>query len=182
VTVHLIHPRYSSLVQRKKCTVTVIPVFGDGKRIWERMPDDEFEMRAAMYWIAQEFGDKLRATREKTTDFDARAALERKWLLIYAAACCFKYFYEGDAWKINLRNLYKGDWAVGGVDKKSPIIEKIFIASVAGVKMAYKNEKNNNKHFEHRRWIRSKETPARIKSVLNDVVLPMSGAIDNIPK
>ena len=66
-------------------------VFGDGTRVWERMPEDEFEMRAAMYWIAQAFGEKLRETRENTADFDARAALERKWLLIYAAACCFQY-------------------------------------------------------------------------------------------
>ena len=157
-------------------------VFGDGNYVWERMPDDEFEMRAAMYWIAQDFGENLRAAREKTADSDARAALERKWLLIYAAACCFKYSYNNDEWKIQLRKLYRGDWSVGGSDRKSQIIDSIFRASIAGVTTAYKNEKNNNKAFEHRRWIRSKETPARIRTVLNDIVLPLQPPLGDIPK
>ena len=157
-------------------------VFGDGTHVWERMPEAEFEMRAAMYWIAQEFGAQLRATRENTTDFDARAALERKWLLIYAAACCFEYCYKGDGWKIQLRKLYRGDWTVSGSDKKSQILANVFRASVAGVTTAYKNERTNNKSFEHRRWIRSKETPTRIRTVLNDIVLPLQPPLDDIPK
>jgi hypothetical protein len=156
-------------------------VFGDGIRVWERMPEDEFEMRTAMYWIAQEFGSQLRATREETQDFDARAALERKWLLIYAASCCFQYYYKNE-WKSQLRKLYRGDWTVKGSDKKSQILDKVFRASVAGVTTAYKNERNNNKTFEHRRWIRSKETPTRIRTVLNDIVLPLQPPLEDIPK
>jgi hypothetical protein len=60
-------------------------VFGDGAQVWERMPQDEFEFRAAMYWIAQECGAHLREARELEGDADARASLERKWLLVYAA-------------------------------------------------------------------------------------------------
>ena len=157
-------------------------VFGDGAHVWERMPEDEFEMRAAMYWIAQDFGAHLRITRENTADSDARAALERKWLLIYAAACCFKYSYQHDEWKRQLAKLYRGDWTVGGSDRKSQILASVFRASVAGVTTAYKNERNNNKQFEHRRWIRSKETPARIRTVLNDIVLPLQPPLADIPK
>jgi hypothetical protein len=139
-------------------------------------------MRAAMYWIAQDFGARLRITRENTADSDARAALERKWLLIYAAACCFKYSYQHDEWKRQLCKLYRGDWTVGGSDRKSQILASVFRASVAGVTTAYKNERNNNRQFEHRRWIRSKETPARIRTVLNDIVLPLQPPLADIPK
>jgi hypothetical protein len=146
------------------------------------MPEDEFQMRAAIYWISEEFGARLRDTLEKTTDYDALAALERKWLLVYAAARCFKYCCKNDEWKHQLRRLYRGDWTVGGSDKKSKILEQVFRASVAGVTTAYKNERNNNKNFEHRRWIRSTETPTRIMTVLNDIVLPLQSPPGDMPK
>jgi hypothetical protein len=35
------------------------------------------------YWLAQEFGQHLREDRANETDPDSRAALERKWMLIF---------------------------------------------------------------------------------------------------
>jgi hypothetical protein len=76
------------------------------------MPNDEFELRAAIYWIAQGFGAHLRLAREEEKDPDARASLERKWLLIYSTAEVFRFYYPGDDFKYQLRKLHKGDWSL----------------------------------------------------------------------
>jgi len=159
-------------------------VFGDGTHVWERMPDDEFEQRAAMYWIAQDFGAHLREAREKEVDTDARASLERKWLLIYAAARTLEFYYPGDEFKAQLRKFHKGDWSVAGeaTDKKSQILSRVFQSAKSGVTTAYKNSKLYKPDFEHRKWIRSKDTPAAIKTMLTTIVLPAQPRLDDISK
>lgn len=159
-----------------------VKVFGDDTAVWERMPEDEFQARAAMYWIAQEFGGHLRNARELEKDPDARASLERKWLLINAAASIFKFFHPTD-YKNELRKLHKGDWNLNSKsDKKSIALMRIFNAAKSGVIMSYRNSKSTNPNFEHRKWIRSKTTPSEIAAVLNNVILPMSENIGEIPK
>ncbi len=59
-------------------------IFGDGNAKWEIMPEDEFRLRAAIYWLAKEFGERMRNDRAVETDPDVRAALERKWVLMYS--------------------------------------------------------------------------------------------------
>jgi AIPR protein len=159
-------------------------VFGDETHVWERMPDDEFELRAAIYWIAQDFGAHLRVAREAEKDADARASLERKWLLIFATATTFRYYYPGDEFKNQLRKLHKGDWSLasGMIDKRSQILTRVFQSAKSGVTTAYKNSKKTNPNFEHRKWIRSKDTPNDIRDVLHDIVLPIQPHIDEIPK
>lgn len=160
-----------------------VKVFGDESTIWERMPDEEFEARAAMYWIAQEFGNFLRVAREQEKDADARAALERKWYLISATAAIFRY-YHPDTFKKELKKLHKGDWDLTSKeDKKSVALMRIFNAAKSGVVMAYKNSKTANpSNFEHRKWIRSKTTPSEIATVLHNVILPMSAGLGEIPR
>jgi hypothetical protein len=157
-------------------------VFGDGSHVWERMPDDEFEARAAAYWISQDFGSHLRGARELETDADARASLERKWLLIYAAARTLEYYFPGDEFKAQLRKFHKGDWTVTGSDKKSLILARVFKSAKSGVTTTYKTAKKYEADFEHRKWIRSKDTPAAIRDALITIVLPAQPNLDDIPK
>ncbi|OAI44320.1 hypothetical protein AYO42_00815 [Rhizomicrobium sp. SCGC AG-212-E05] len=154
-------------------------VFGDGLKIWEQMPDDEFKLRAGIYWLAQEFGTRLRTLRDSESDPDSKAALERKWLLVFAASVVFKYHY-GDAWKHQVRKLYKGDWKLDD-GKKGDVITKIYEAARVGVITSYKNSKKFNSKFVHRNWMRGKETPADIEETLRTTVLPILQKIGDIP-
>jgi hypothetical protein len=63
------------------------------------MPDDEFKLRAAVYWIAQEITGYLKRTRQDERDADSHAAIERKWALIYAFKVVVQYVYSGSDWK-----------------------------------------------------------------------------------
>ena len=152
-----------------------VRVFGDGSIIWEKMPDDEFKLRAGIYWLAQEFAQRLRNIRDKEEDSDSRAALERKWLLIYASSIIFKSCYPNDDWTNQIRKLYKGEWSLDD-DKKGAVVLKIFDAAKGGVVMAYKNSKNFDPKFVHRNWMRSKDTPVLIADTLKNVILPTQRA------
>ena len=150
-----------------------LKVFGDGASVWEKMPEDEFRLRASIYWISQEFGLYLSVVRDKEEDPDARSALERKWLLVYSAGVVLKYIYKkNDSWKEQLRKLYRGEWSLNTNDKRGASLLRIFNIAKSGVVQSYKNSKHINPNFNHRNWMRSKNTPAEIKSFLENVVLP----------
>lgn len=155
-------------------------VFGDGTKVWERMPDDEFKLRAGIYWLSQEFASHIRKVREGETDVDARGALERKWLLVHASRIVFEHLYPDNLWNLQLRKLYKGDWFLGD-GKKGDTVLKIFDLSRAGVVTAYKNSKLYNQNFVHRNWMRSKSTPLEIENNLKNIVLPLATGIGEIP-
>lgn len=157
-----------------------IKVFGDGQKIWQRMPDDEFKLRAGIYWLAQEFGPHLKRKREEETDIDSKAAMERKWVLLYAASVVFKLLYPNDGWKSQLRKLYRGDWSIGD-EKKGAVVSKIFDAAKAGVTLSYKNNKKYNSKFVHRNWMRGRNTPAEIAEVIQTTILPLLSSISEIP-
>jgi len=155
-------------------------VFGDGHKIWQRMPDEEFKLRAGIYWLAQEFAPHLKRKREEEVDPDAKAAMERKWMLLYAASVIFKLAYPNDQWMSQLRRLYRGDWSIDD-DKKGVVISKIFEAAKAGVVLSYKNNKKYNAKFVHRNWMRGKNTPAEIADVIKNTIFPLLSSIGEIP-
>lgn len=157
-----------------------VKVFGDGHKIWQRMPDDEFKIRAGIYWLAQEFTPHLRKVREEIEgDPDAKASLERKWMLLYAVSVVFKQLYKDDNWKNQLKKLYKGDWHITD-NKKGIVLSKIFDAAKSSVILAYKNSKKNTPGFVHRNWMRSKQTPADIADTVKSLI-PLIAGIDDIP-
>jgi AIPR protein len=155
-------------------------IFGDGVAKWEKMPEDEFKLRAAIYWIAKEFTTFMREDRNAETDPDARAALERKWMLLYAAKKVFEHYYPNDSWKTQLQKLYKGDWQLGE-GAKGKILLQIFRDAKSGLVIAYKNAKRHQPGFVHRNWMRSRETPASIAEMLKDTVLAARDPIGEIP-
>jgi AIPR protein len=145
-------------------------IFGDGKQAWEKMPEPEFRLRVGIYWIAQAFGARLKVDREEEKDADNRAALERKWMLIYAAKKVFSHYYPDDKWKDEIRASYKGNWLLGdGVRGKNFL--QIYKDAKGGVMTAYRNAKLSKPGFVHRNWMRSKDTPGEIDTILKNVVL-----------
>ncbi|WP_298255605.1 AIPR family protein [Bradyrhizobium sp.] len=155
-------------------------IFGDGQSKWERMPEDEFRLRAAVYWLAKEFGVRMREDRSSETDHDAKAALERKWVLIFAARKVFEHYYPNGAWKAQLRKLYKGDWTLGE-DARGKILLQIYRDAKSGVITAYKISKKHDKNFVHRNWMRGRETPSHIAEILKDSVLAVREPLGDIP-
>jgi hypothetical protein len=155
-------------------------IFGDGKSVWEKMPEDEFRLRAAIYWLSKEFTQRLKDDRKLETDADSRAALERKWILMSATRTVVQHYY-GNSWKSQLAKAYKGDWEMG-VGARGKIFLQIFKDAKAGVVMAYKNAKKNTPGFVHRNWMRSKTTPHEVAGVLNDIILVVRDPLPEIPE
>jgi AIPR protein len=133
-------------------------IFGDGEVKWEKMPDDEFRLRAAIYWLSKELGTHMREDRAGETDPDTKAALERKWVLMYATRKVFEHYFPNGKWKDELRKTYKGDWTLGE-DNKGKLFLQIYNTAKAGVVTAYRNSKKHDPEFVHRNWMRRKETP-----------------------
>lgn len=156
-----------------------VKVFGDGDSVWESVPSDQFQLRAAIYWVAQEIASRLKKTRGSEQDADARAALERKWCVVYAFSAAIQRAFPNGEWKNQLRRLYRGDWTMGEGKQGEAVLELYEIAKSAVV-FAYTAAKQNNpEEFVHRSWMRSKKTPSEISNALN---LSMAGRkIGQIP-
>ena len=143
-------------------------VFGDENSIWTKMPDDEFRYRAAIFWISQEIASNLKAYRDKALDSDEKMALERKWLVIYAAKIVFEtYLNSGETLKGVVSKFAEGDWEIHGVDVKSAQITKVFERACQGVSFTYKNTKKANPtSFNHRNWMRGSQTTTAIADAI----------------
>ena len=155
-------------------------IFGDGTKIWETMPEEEFRLRAAIYWLTQKFTKQMRSERLQETDPDIRAAMERKWMLMYASRKVFEHYYQ-NRWRAQLVKAYRGDWELN-VGTRGKIFLQVYRDAKAGVVTTYKNAKRNNPGFVHRNWMRSKDTPSQISEILRDVVLTVRDPIQDIPE
>ena len=49
------------------------------------MPEQEFKLRSAIWWISVAFTEQLKKDKPLLTDNVQRNALERKWILLFAA-------------------------------------------------------------------------------------------------
>lgn len=154
-------------------------IFGDGSSAWEKMPEEEFRLRASIYWLAQKFANRLKEDRASETDPDVKAALERKWMLMFAARKVLELYFPNEAWKEQLARAYKGDWELGEAARGMALL-RIYSYAKAGVVMAYKNAKANDRAFVHRNWMRGKDTPGQIATVLKDVIMIMKEPIAGI--
>jgi hypothetical protein len=155
-------------------------IFGDGENKWEKMPENEFRLRAAIYWLAQEFGTYMKEDRVNEADADSRAALERKWILIFAARKVLEHYFPEDLWKQELQKLYKGDWQLGE-EPRGELLLRIYKDAKAGVTTAYKTAKRYDSSFVHRNWMRGKGTPEQISEILQNSVLINRDSIKTIP-
>ena len=155
-------------------------VFGDGTQKWEKMPEDAFKLRASIYWLGQVFGMRAKEDRENETDPDTRAALERKWVMIYAARKVLEHYFPNGEWENHLRKAFRGEWKLGEGERGKWFL-RLYGEARAGVVMAYKNSRRVNPNFVHRNWMRNRETPKSISEILHEVVLTTKENIGPIP-
>jgi hypothetical protein len=142
-------------------------VFGDGKRPWQEMPDREFRLRSALYWIAGTFSDEIKRDRASTQDNVSRAALERKWFLLFAAKALLSRAYGEEKWKDKMTKLYKGDWKYGQ-EKEGEWVRSLYQRSKQVVTQVYRSAEKSP-GFVHRNWMRSEKTVIAIVDYVSDL-------------
>jgi len=137
-------------------------VFGDGKSVWDStMPNDEFKLRSGIWWLAEEFSDHLKQYKATLGDKVEKAALERKWFLIYAARLVLERSRGKDEYKKLLIHNYNGNWKFGE-GEVGEFFERLFKVSLNAVVYVYK-QAAKRPDFLHRNWMRSKETPVDLE-------------------
>ena len=87
-------------------------MFGDGQEVWVKMPDEEFQLRSAVWWLADEFGRQLKRDREITIAPTERASLERKWFIIHAARLVLQRQHGDHQYRKKLTAHWRGDWRI----------------------------------------------------------------------
>jgi hypothetical protein len=131
-------------------------VFGDGKQVWATMPESDFKLRAAIWWMAEVFGERRKRDRTSAKDPAELGALERKWMLLYVLKLILERSFGGESYKGHLSRFYRGEWNLGeGPDGKwfAELYEKAKGAIVYVYGEAMKRD-----GFIHRNWMRSPET------------------------
>ena len=124
------------------------------------MPWEEFQLRSAIWWMAQNYAAQLKQDRAIAQDALERNALERKWMVIFAAKLVLERSFGKNNYKNILRKYYQGEWSTG----KEPAgrwFEQIYDKAKKSVVYVYK-ESAKKTDFVHRNWMRS---PATIESL-----------------
>jgi hypothetical protein len=152
-----------------------IVVFGDGEgNVWDVMPDSEFKLRSAVWWMSEEFSKALKKRKLQITDKDELAALERRWFIIYAARLVLERSFTPDGYKEQLTPYYKGEWQFDE-DREGRWFRDLFEISREAVVYVYKTAQKQD-NFNHRNWMRSQKSV----DALNDFLL--SGPTRTLPK
>jgi len=140
------------------------------------MPEDEFKLRSAIWWMAVEFGERLKNDRQGTADGLERAAQERKWPIIFCARLVLERSFGEDGYQDELRKAYKGEWSFGE-EKMGRWFEQIYDKAKKSVIYVYK-EAAKRQGFVHRNWMRSETTVESLREFilagLLDPVKPIS--------
>jgi hypothetical protein len=139
-------------------------IFGNGREVWTTMPEQDFRLRSAIWWLATNFGDRLKKDREKAENVLEAAAQERKWPVIFCARLFLERSYGGDEYVADLCKTYKGDWRFG----EAPYgtwFDQIYDRARGAVIYLY-TEAANRTGFVHRNWMRSESTVESFKSFI----------------
>ena len=139
-------------------------VFGDGKHIWNKMPDDEFRLRSAVWWMGEAFATRRKTDRDRAKDPVERGALERKWMLIFAARLVLELSF-GTGYPSQMVKFYRGDWELGK-DTNGKWFGELYDKAKSAVIFVY-GEAVKRKDFVHRNWMRSQDTVRDLKDVVN---------------
>ena len=146
-------------------------IFGDGVQVWDTMPEDEFKIRSAIWWMSDAFAIRLADDRKKSDDQVVKLALERKYILIFAARLLLERGLGPNGYQAHLAKEFQGEWRFG--EKPSgKWFEALYGQAKATVIMSYKIA-NKSANFVHRNWMRDKTTMDGLKDVVYDVLEPL---------
>jgi hypothetical protein len=130
-------------------------VFGDGKDVWVTMPEADFKLRSALWWISRDFNREIQLDRKRTQDPLTRAALERKWFLLFVAGLVLERSF-GEGWRRDVARLHRGDWKFAE-DATGQWIKMLYDISKEVLLWMY-TDAARKPGFIHRNWMRSTDT------------------------
>lgn len=136
------------------------------------MPDDEFKLRSAIWWLAYEFGERLKKERTEKDEPLERAAQERKWPVIFSARLVLERSFGPEEYQSELRKGYKGDWRFRE-ERIGRWFEQLFDKAKRSVLFVYK-EASKRQGFVHRNWMRSEATVESLREFI------LTGPIDPV--
>ena len=148
-------------------------VFGNGQEIYEKeMPNDQFQLRACIWWIADAFEQQKKVDRKNLKEQDNAAwnALERKWLLLYTARVLLQKKLGENEWESWLCRGYKGDWKFGE-ERFGKHVENLYAVSKNMVIMRYREDRQRT-DFEHREWFKKKSTQEGLSNFIEMAGVP----------
>jgi hypothetical protein len=143
-------------------------VFGDGRDVHDVMPDEDFRLRSAVWWIGREFGEAIRQERKEEADPTTKAALERKWWLIFAARLILEASFGQAGYQSHLRKVYTGDWNLGEGPWGKWFLE-IYDKARKSVVYVY-TEATSRPGFVHRNWMRNPASVAELQRYVRNAL------------
>lgn len=131
-------------------------VFGDGKQVWTTMPDEEFKLRSAVWWMSDAFAPAIRTDRANAADANEKAALERKWFIFFASRLVLERSFGAEEYRAQLIPRWRGEWKLdeGNV---GVWFRQLYDRAKQSVVFVYK-QAAKQKTFVHRNWMRSADT------------------------
>lgn len=143
-------------------------VFGDGKKVWQIMPEEEFRLRSAVWWMASVFADRLKVEKKQSKDNIFIAALERKWFLICAARLVLEKAFGEEEAKLRMARHWEGDWALGE-GRVGMLFEKLYESAKGAVLFAYSDALKRSPTFSHRNWMRNEKSVDSIRDFVSAI-------------
>jgi hypothetical protein len=146
-----------------------IKIFGDGINVYDSFSQEQFEQRAAIWWLVKNFSDKIEQDKKNENDLSVKNALQARWMIISAS----RYILErnfNDPYK-PISKHYKSGWVLGN-GKIGEWYLNLYKLSKDSVIYLYTNDRNESEGFLHRNWLRSKNTADKIKNYCLKAPMP----------
>ncbi len=139
-----------------------VHVFGDGTEVYTTMPAEAFKIRSAVWWMATEFEKKLKIDRANANDPLEKAAMERKWFILFIARLVLERSFKGSDYQTEVAKHYKGNWHLGSGPVGEWMSELYKISKEA---LVYRyTESAAAPDFVHRNWMRNPKTVENLTS------------------
>jgi hypothetical protein len=152
-------------------------VFGDGQQVWTTMPDEEFKLRSAIWWMADAFAPQIKNDRANASDATEKAALERKWFIFFASRLVLERSFGADKYTTQLVRHWRGEWKLSE-GSGGQWFKQLYDLAKQSVVYVYK-QAAKQKTFVHRNWMRSADTVTSLKEFI--IEAPFSVIPSNAP-
>ena len=149
-----------------------VHVFGDGSEVFTSMPSDNFQLRSAIWWYSKAVTRQVKSDRANTNDSIEKAALERKWFILFASRLVLERSYQDSSYIPDLCKTYKGNWQFG----KGPVgrwLHELYSISKESVVYKYR-EAAGSSNFVHRNWVRNKNTAESLKTYITSAPIRLA--------
>lgn len=127
-------------------------VFGDGEKVFSSFTEIEFRFRSAVWWLQREFTKQCKIDKDKSDDPNLKAALQRKWALIFTARQVIEKSFGADKYREIMSKYWQGEWLLG-VDHVGKEFKKIYDICLNTLQVAYKQYSEDEGGGDSRAWL-----------------------------